>query len=104
MYWTRNPTRFKEWNHTAPSAEEQEIYSFFDKLPRRLPTRKLLAMYKSSHLWAAFQGMLVLSCVSVSDIIQEDKQMTKDSRDNSHGKQSSQQSSQGPTKDPIDLT
>ena len=38
------------------------------------------------------------------DIIQEDKQMTKDSRDNSHGEQSSQQSSQGPTKNLIDHT
>ena len=38
------------------------------------------------------------------DIIQEDKQMTKDSRDNSHGEQPSQQSSQCPTKDPKNLT
>jgi len=38
------------------------------------------------------------------DIIQEDKQMTKDSRDNSHGEQSSHQSSQSPTKDLTDLT
>ena len=26
---------------TTPSAEEQEIYSLFDQLPRKLPTQKL---------------------------------------------------------------
>jgi len=38
LYWTRNPTHFKEWPRSALSAEEQEIYSLFDNLPRRLPT------------------------------------------------------------------
>ena len=39
-----------------------------------------------------------------TDIIQVNKEMTKASRDNSHYEQSSQQSSQYPTKDLADLT
>jgi len=33
MYWTQNPTRFKEWPRSVQRAEEQEIYSLFDNLP-----------------------------------------------------------------------
>ena len=38
------------------------------------------------------------------DTIQVDKKMTKDSRDHSHYEQSSQQTSQNPTNDLMDLT
>jgi len=65
LYWTGNSTWFNEWPRSAPSAKEQEIYSIFDKLPRRLPTWKLLAVYKSSQRWATFQGMFTLFYVSV---------------------------------------
>lgn len=39
LYWTKNPTQFKEWPRSAPRAKELEIYSLFDNLPRRLPTQ-----------------------------------------------------------------
>jgi len=45
-----------------------------------------------------------LASLSTSDKIQVAKKMTKDSRDNSHCEQSSQQSSQDPTKYQTDLT
>ena len=69
LYWTRNPTQFKEWPRPALSVEEQEIYSLFDKFLRRLPTRKLLVMYKSSQQWATFQGMFALIFVFVGILV-----------------------------------
>ena len=65
LYWTRNPTWFKEWSRSTPSAEELEIYSLFDNLPRTLPIQKLLTMLKSSQRWNNFYGMFTLLCVSV---------------------------------------
>jgi len=41
--------------------EELEIPSFFDKLSRKLPTRKLIVVYAKSSHWAVFKGMLVSS-------------------------------------------
>ena len=58
MFWTRKPLKFKEWPRPTPSAKEQEIFSLFDKLPRKLPTQKLLVVYVSSHR-ATLKGMLV---------------------------------------------
>ena len=69
LYWTRNPTWFKEWPRSAPSVEEQEIYSLFDQLPRRLPTWKLLIVYKSSQRWTNFQCMFTLFFVSVGLLV-----------------------------------
>jgi len=42
-------------------AEELEILSLFDKLSRKLPTRKLITMYVKASRWVAFKGMLVFS-------------------------------------------
>ena len=49
MFWTRNPSKFREWTQSTPCAEKREIYSLFNKLPRKHPTRKLLTVYKSFH-------------------------------------------------------
>lgn len=58
LYWTKTATRFKQWPRSIASAEEWEVYTLFDSLPRRLPTRKLLFIYKSFQRWTDFQGIL----------------------------------------------
>jgi len=46
--------------------EDQIIFSLFDRLPRRLPTRKILKLYLYSQRWVDLSGMCVLafSCSS----------------------------------------
>jgi len=61
MFWTRKPQKFKEWPRPVVSAEEREILSLFAKLPRKLPTQKLVGVYTEMQCWAAFKGMLVFS-------------------------------------------
>jgi len=60
LYWIKTPTRFKQWPCSVASVEEQEVCNLFDKLSRRLPTCKILSVYKSSQRWTDFQGMLAL--------------------------------------------
>ena len=57
MPWTRKPHKFKEWPRSKMSAEELEIHSLLDGLPRKLPTRKLITVYTKMARWAAFKGM-----------------------------------------------
>ena len=63
LYWTKTPTCFKQWPRPVASAKEREVCNLFDSLPRRLPTRKILSVYKSSQRWTDFQGMLVFFIV-----------------------------------------
>jgi len=39
LYWTRKPCGFKEWPRPTEGADELEVLSLFDALPRRLPCR-----------------------------------------------------------------
>jgi len=48
LYLTKKPRDFKEWPRPAVGAEELDILSFFDTLPRKLPTRKLVGVYAKS--------------------------------------------------------
>ena len=36
----------KQWPHPTSNVEEMEVYTLFDNLPRRLPTRKLLSEFE----------------------------------------------------------
>jgi len=40
-------------------AEELEILSLFDKLPRKLPIQMLIIVYAKASRWAAFKGKLI---------------------------------------------
>jgi len=44
------------------SADELEIPSLFDALPRKLPTRKLIGAYTESMQWATVKGMRLYFC------------------------------------------
>jgi len=57
LYWTSQPHDFKEWPRPMGSVDELEILSYFDALPRKLPTRKLIGAYNESARWAAVKGM-----------------------------------------------
>ena len=57
FYWTKSPTRYKQWPRSSMSVEDSKVFGVFDILSRRLPTRNLLAIYMSSHRWVDFSGM-----------------------------------------------
>jgi len=57
LYWTRKPFGFKEWPRPTEGADELEVLSLFDALPRRLPCRRLIGVYAKSGRWAAVRGM-----------------------------------------------
>jgi len=48
LYWTKTPARFKQWPRPIASVEEREVWNLFGSLSRRLPTYKILSVYKSS--------------------------------------------------------
>jgi len=51
-------TRVGIFSFMSPN-EELEVYTLFDSLPIRPPSRKLLSVYKLSQRWTDFHGMLV---------------------------------------------
>jgi len=57
LYWTRKPFGFKEWPRPTEGADELEVLSLFDALPRRLPCRRLIGVCAKSGRWAAVRGM-----------------------------------------------
>jgi len=57
LYWTRMPCGFKEWPRPTEGANELEILSLFDALPRRLPCRTLIGAYAKPGRWTAVRGM-----------------------------------------------
>ena len=60
LYWTHQPRDFKEWSRSTWGADELEILSLFDALPRKLPTRMLIGAYTESARWATFKGISLL--------------------------------------------
>jgi len=57
LYWTHEPFGFKEWLRPTEGADELEILSLFDALPRKLPCRRLIGAYAKSAHWATVRGM-----------------------------------------------
>jgi len=51
------PCGFKEWPRPTEGADELEILSLFDALPRRLSCRTLIGAYAKPGRWAAVRGM-----------------------------------------------
>ena len=47
FYWTRNPLHYDEWPRTMMSAEDCEVLNLLDSLPRRLPTKRIVAILSS---------------------------------------------------------
>jgi len=62
LYWTSQPRDFKEWPRLTGSADEIEILSFLDELPRKLPTRKLIGAYTKSARWATVKDTSLYFC------------------------------------------
>jgi len=57
LYWTRKPCGFKEWPRPTEGADELEVFSLFDALPKRLPCRMLIGAYAKPGRWASIRGM-----------------------------------------------
>jgi len=47
FYWTRNLLHYDEWPQTMLSVEDCEILNLLDSLPRRLPTKCIMAILNS---------------------------------------------------------
>jgi len=62
LYWTCRPTKFTSWPRSVMSPEEVSALNTLNRLPRKLPTRKLLKAYKSPRLREELYGKFV-SCV-----------------------------------------
>ena len=63
LYWTSQPRDFKEWPRPMGGADELEILSLFDALPRKLPTRRLIV-----HMPNWRDGRPLRVCVFISAI------------------------------------
>jgi len=58
LFWTRNPTKIKDWPRPVnPSDGEQEVFTLFDSLPRKLLAQPLMSLYTESNREVAFEGM-----------------------------------------------
>jgi len=53
---------FKEWLRLMGGADEVEILSLFDALPRKLPTRRLIGAYTKLARWTSVKGMSLYFC------------------------------------------
>jgi len=60
FHWTSNPVHYLYWPRSSMTDEDQIIFNLFDRLPRRLPTRKILKLYLCSQRWVDLSGMCVL--------------------------------------------
>jgi len=61
LHWTPNSVHYLYWPRSSMTDEDQIIFSLFDRLPRRLPTRKILKLYLCSQRWVDLSGMCVLA-------------------------------------------
>jgi len=44
LFWTRKPTKIKDWPRPVnPNEYEREVFTLFDSLPKKLPTRPLVS-------------------------------------------------------------
>jgi len=48
LYWTRKPCDFKVWPRPIEGADELEVLSLFDALPRKLPCQRMIGAYAKS--------------------------------------------------------
>jgi len=60
LHWTPNPVHYLYWPRSSMTDEDQIIFNLFDRLPRRLPTWKILKLYLCSQRWVDLSGMCVL--------------------------------------------
>jgi len=60
FYWARNPLHYDKWLQTMLSAEDCEILNLLDSLPRRLPTKRIVAILNSPRPRGDMLGMCQL--------------------------------------------
>jgi len=59
FYWTKHPTPYRVWPRTSLTQEDLYVLSYLDQLPKKLSSKKIIGVFRSSHTSDHLFGMYV---------------------------------------------
>jgi len=59
FYWTNSPTTYRTWPRESLTPEDRHTLSYLDQLPKKLSSKKIIGVFRSSHPRDELFGMYV---------------------------------------------